>query len=275
MRTLADFIVQRMDSSAPVRVSDWGIFVHTFQIDSPFASSETEDLPGRPGSLGMGATLRKRTMRAECTMVALDHYDYELLRNEIFKLFRPDKPFYIIRDAEPGKQWLINEMSVYTPVREQKKGRFTLEFTSYSPFAQSIGTTQDSFTFDSELWQIGQGLLIDDLVYKFSTSSFQVYNAGDETVNPRDMDLIIEYKGASTNLSIKNETTGDEWKYTGISNSGDTIKLDGIRTTKNNLSIVRNTNKKLISLAPGWNDFILTGTSGSFEITFDFRFHYF
>ncbi|MGD6781321.1 phage tail family protein [Sutcliffiella horikoshii] len=273
MKTLADFKVQRIGNT-PVSVSDWGIFVHTFQIDSPFASSDSENLPGRHGSIGLGSTLRKRTMRAECTMVAQDHYDYELLRNEIFKLFRADKPFYIIRDAEPGKRWLINEMSLYAPTREQKRGKFTLEFISYSPFSHSIGTTQDPLTFESELWQFGQGLLLDDMIYNHTSTNFQIYNAGNETVNPRDMDLIIEYTGASNNLSIKNITTGDEWIYTGSSNAGDSIKLEGIQSTKNNLSILRNTNKKLISLDTGWNDFILTGTSGSFEIKFDFRFYY-
>jgi hypothetical protein len=103
-------------------------------------------------------------------------------------------------------------------------------------------------------------------------TEFTLYNAGDVKVDPRQHELVIAYTGASTDLAIKNETTEEEWKYTGTSASGDTIRLDGVRSTKNNLSIFRDTNHKLISLAPGKNEFSLSGTSGNFEITFDFRF---
>ncbi|PFY60299.1 phage tail protein, partial [Bacillus toyonensis] len=47
-----------------------------------------------------------------------------------------------------------------------------------------------------------------------------------------------------------------------------------VRSTKNSLSIVRDTNKKAISLKEGINDFEVTGAKGVFSISFDFRFQY-
>jgi Phage tail protein len=155
------------------------------------------------------------------------------------------------------------------------KGRFDVEFTTLSPFAESIGTTLDPFTFDAELWQIGQGLTAEDgIVYTHSTSSFRIYNAGDVTIDPRVLPLKITFTGASTNLKITNTTTGDMWQYTGTTQAGDTITLDGVRSLKNGVSIFSATNRKLITIASGWNDFTITGASGSFTISFDFRFYY-
>ncbi|PFY57870.1 phage tail protein, partial [Bacillus toyonensis] len=47
-----------------------------------------------------------------------------------------------------------------------------------------------------------------------------------------------------------------------------------VRSTKNSLSIVRDTNKKVISLQTGINEFEIIGATGAFSISFDFRFQY-
>jgi hypothetical protein len=103
-------------------------------------------------------------------------------------------------------------------------------------------------------------------------TEFTLYNAGDVTIDPRNSPLVITYLGASDGLTIRNVTTGDEWTYEGATVAGDVIQLDGVRSTKNSVSIFRDTNHRLITLEPGANDFELAGTDGSFEITFDFRF---
>jgi len=86
--------------------------------------------------------------------------------------------------------------------------------------------------------------------------------------------LKITFTGASSNLTITNQTTGDMWQYTGTTQAGDTITLDGVRSLKNGASIFGQTNRKLITLKSGWNDFAITGATGAFEISFDFRFYY-
>ena len=176
---------------------------------------------------------------------------------------------------QPDKRWKVQSTGEFSPDRIGDNGEFNIGFISFSPFAESIGTTMDPLTTDNKLWQFGQGLTSDDVSYTHSTSSFSIYNAGDETINPRRIHtpLIIEIVGESTNLAIKNKTTGDEWNYTGTTFGTDSIKLNGVRSTKNGLSIFRDTNKKLITIAPGWNEFEVTGAT-SFTISFDFRYYY-
>ncbi|MCG6184237.1 phage tail family protein [Anoxybacillus sp. LAT_38] len=105
-------------------------------------------------------------------------------------------------------------------------------------------------------------------------TSFSIYNAGDKTIDPRELPLTITFRGESANLTIINKTTGDTWQYTGTTVKSDFLVLDGIRSLKNGVSIFSDTNRKLITLVPGWNDFTITGASGYFEITFNFRFYY-
>ncbi|MBT2614121.1 MULTISPECIES: phage tail family protein [unclassified Bacillus (in: firmicutes)] len=259
-----------------IDISKIGLRCTSFIPESLSPQFVEESREGVDGSILLGTTAATRKLYTKFLIEAIDHLDYQLLRDEIYKIYDPRKDRFIVDTRQPGKRWRARTSSAFRPEYINfSTGQFDLEFSVAFPYAESIGTSLDPFTFDSELWQMGQGLPADiDLFYKHSTTTFSIYNAGDIDLDPRWLPLIISYKGASTNLKIKNTTTNVEWAYTGTSNVGDSINLDGIRSTKNGLSITRATNKKLLTLAPGWNNFILTGTSGSFEITFDFRFYY-
>jgi hypothetical protein len=266
-------IIQRLNG-AIYNLEDYGIITRDLAISSPGSRSYSEVIEGRPGAVGLGIDYDVRKINASFYMKAVDYDDYALLRDEVFRILRTDEVFYLTESRNPGKRWLVKIETPFTVDQQGLYGFFDVEFTADNPFAESIGTTLDPLTFDTDLWQIGQGIIEDGLEYTHTTSTFRIYNLGDTTVNPRQHPLVITYTGASTNLKIKNVTTGEEWAYTGTSASGNNIKLDGVRSTKNGLSIFRDTNRKVISLVPGWNDFAITGASGSFTVSFDFRFYY-
>lgn len=251
-----------------------GITTREFNPSSPSPRHSTEQVDGLNGLVDCGTTYDARTIKCSFYLKAADIPDYYLMRDEVFKLFETRQPFYITESYNPGKRWLVKTNASYSIDQQRIYGMFDIELIAFSPFAESIGTTLNPFTFDSDLWQIGQGLIDETPTYKHKTTSFKIFNAGTETINPRQFPLVIVYKGASNNLTITNKTTGDVWKYTGSTAAGDTIILNGVRSTKNNVSIFGTTNRKLLTIAPGWNNFQLSGTSGSFEISFDFRFYY-
>lgn len=274
-KTLDNFKIVTKAGATYDMAADFNVLVRSFSVSSPRPEFVTDEIDGRHGKVRMGKTWGSRKLTAVCALFAADSYDVALLRNDVFKALMTLDEFYLICDAEPGKRWKVEVANEWTPDRIGRYGEFTVEFVSHGPFAESVGTTLDEKTFDAEKWQLGQGLIqADDMMYVHTATSFRIFNAGDETIDPRELPLKITYKGASTNLVIKNVTTAETWSYEGTSNSGDNIVLDGIRSTKNGLSIFAKTNRKLISMKPGWNDFTLEGTSGAFEITFDFRFYY-
>ncbi|SFA55672.1 Phage tail protein [Parageobacillus thermantarcticus] len=266
-------IIERLDGTV-IETEDYGITLLTHSISSPSPRLVTEEIEGRDGYIEVDVTYGGRTIRAAFLMEAKDRQDFPLLRNEVFRIFATKELFYF-HEPNQKRRWLVRannfDIEKFPPIY----GRFEVEFTAPNPYAESIGTTLDPFTFDAELWQIGQGLIeADDLKYVHNTPSFCIYNAGDIDIDPRVLPLKIEFTGASTNLTITNQTTGDSWQYTGTTVDGDTITLDGVRSLKNGSSIFGQTNRKLITLKSGWNDFTITGATGAFTISFDFRFYY-
>jgi phage-related protein len=273
--SLDNFKIVLQDGTTYDMAEDFSVLVRSFRISSPAPSRQTEQIDGRDGQIRLGKDFGPREITAVCSFFAVDYEDSLLLRDEIIRVIYGRDPYYIVPEATPGKRWLVEASDSITPELIGMYGEFTLSFISDSTYAESIGTTLDPLTFDSELWQIGEGLTVDDKSYTQSTAAFSIYNAGDITVDPREFPLVITFKGASTNLSIKNTTTGETWSYTGTTTASDSLKLDGVRMLKNGVvSVFANSNRKLITLAPGWNNFTITGASGAFTISFDFRFKY-
>lgn len=258
-------------------LEELGIMTRDFNPQSPSPVHNFETIENRHGTIDRGTVYGQRTIKCSFYFKAVDMWDYALLRDEVFRLFDSRQAFYIIDQRNPGKRWPVKCNSSYNIEQNWKYGFFEIDFVTVKlPFAESIGTTLDPMTFDSNLWQIGQGLIAEDILYTHNTTSFRIYNAGDVTIDPRSLPLKIIYRGMSNNLSIKNVTTGDLWNYTGITTTGlDVITLDGVKAYRNVVgSIFGKTNWGLITLKPGWNDFVLTGTTDNFEIEFDFRFYY-
>lgn len=273
-----DLIIERLNGDV-FNTADFGIKFKTFNVGSPIASHQSDTVRGRDGSIDQGSQYEPREIEGEADFWSVDYWDYPLKRNEIFKLFQSKEAFYITDSREPAKRWLVKVDDFETEQINDWKGELEIEFiTVDQPFAESMGTSLIPRRFDEEAWQAGQGLVADvqDTDYIHTTTSFQIYNSSDIVVDPRVHDIVITFKGTSNGLSITNVTTGETFVYNGITEEGDVIELNGIRMLKNGSSIFRDTNHKLITLAPGYNDFTINGaTEGEFEIIFEFRFYYF
>lgn len=256
-----------------------GVRAISFDINSPSPRFEIEEVAGRDGHFDTGVTFEGRTIQASFELKGSDRMDYLLLRDEIFKLFAGRELFYLIDENEPRKRWKVRATSPYVPTtRGFNSGIIDVTFQSPFPYAESRGTTLDPLTFDAEKWQVGQGLTLEENghpKYVHSTAVFMYYNAGDVAIDPRELPLKITYRGASNKLKITNSTNGDVWQHNGSSLANDTITLDGIQSFKNGLTIFGQTNRKLITIDPGWNLFTLTGYVGAFLISFEHRFYYF
>lgn len=268
-------IIQRKDG----KVYDLGsLFIKTmdFDVSSPNPRHHFENIGGRHGVIDHGTVYDSRDIDCSFYITAVDFPDYVLLRNEVFKLFDSIESFYIIDTREPGKRHLVKTRSSYKLNQIGRYGFFEVGFVALTGLAESVGTTLSPITMDSDLWQVGQGLLVEDeeIKYIHNTSSFRIYNAGDVEINPREHDLTIRLKGETSFPSITNLTTGDMWQAWFSTSSSQTVTLTGVKTELGSMSVFSETNMEVIRLAPGWNEFQVSGTNGEFEIQFDFRFLY-
>lgn len=228
---------------------NWGITCLSFDKSSVNPQNVYESFESMHGLISFPTTFGGRPMRAIFYVEAEDHLSYQLMKDNIFSLFAAETEMTVIDSRQPTKLWKLKVASQFNIENlTHRAGRFTVEFISASPFADSDAPS----------------------IQTKAVNSFTISNVGNKVIDPRRDGLIITYTGASTNLSVKNNTTSDEWKYTGTTVASDNLKLDGIRSFKNGLSIFRNSNRQLIHLVPGENNFSLTGTSGSFTIKFEF-----
>ena len=256
-------------------IEEYGMRVIDFQIDAPSPRYVTETAEGRDGDIDLGGTYGPRSIRAKFKVKAVDTHDSQLLRNDIFQLFFSHKTFYLISKYEPGKRWKVKTAASFTPSRiNHVMSEIEVNFVCNDTYAESIPTTLSLKEWDADLWQWGMGIEWEDYNYTHTDNNFVIYNAGNVTIDPRFMDLKITINAfAAEYLEIKNTTTGDVWRYNQAANIEDTLIIDGIRTTYNGLSVFRDTNKKLITLAPGENNFEISGST-YFTMKFEFRFKY-
>lgn len=268
---MAKLLLQNLDGTE-VDLDAAGLFLRRFVIESVDPKHEVDTTDGSDGFIIVQTVLNGRGIKAEFLMESKNHEEYIHVRNKVFNLFNGKTYFYLINSDEPFKRWKVKTSSKFTPDRIGSSANLEVSFISPSPYAESVVSTLDTEQTDV-FYQVDTE---ENIQYLFDTNSFFVWNNGDVEVDPlhRWSDIKITFQGPSENLAIRNLTTGEEWTYNGSTVGGDVIELIGVKSEKNGGSILGSTNKKLITLAPGRNDFELVGPTGAFLISFDFRFYY-
>jgi phage-related protein len=233
-------------------LSQYGLRPLKLEIDSLSPRNEIELIEGQHGHIVIETTYDARTMRVSFLLEANDRFEFPQLRNEIYKLFDGKTYFYLIEIRLPDRQWKVRSVTKFIPDKANARtATFTIELVSASPFSESINPVE----------------------YKY-TQNFSFNNIGDESIDLRTQnETEIEFKGGSDGLSIHNKTTGDIWSYHGSTTAADVVLLKGIRSTKNGASIFGQTNKKILTFAPGWNDFEILGST-DFNLTIRTRFYF-
>lgn len=268
--------IQKLNGET-IDLDEKGIRTKDFIIGSPAPEHNTDSVLGMPGTVDLGTNMASRDITCLFKFASKDYLDFGMIRDEIFNLLKGNEAFYLIEKRNPGKRWLVKTASTYTIPQTYVYGDFEISFVTFHGLSESVGKSIEPQTFDAGLWQIGQGLMLEDNIYEFDTTVFEVFNAGTETVNPRNpnMEILIEVNAAASSyIELINKTTNETYCYDGKLTTNDTLRLDGIRSTKNSLSVYRDTNRKLITLVPGFNKFEVKGTSNIKRIAFDFRFYY-
>ena len=239
----------------------------------------TERSEGRDGNIDYGSTYNSRDIELKLLLKANDTQDYRLLRDAVYATFQKEDSFFVSESYQKGKRYLVSVDEPFIPERIQNNKRYaeaTINCTKVGlPFSESIGTTQDidreGISDISELWGFGMGLTSDDesLRYTHSTTAFKIYNAGNVSVNPFEHDIKIKIEGVSNGYELENLTTGDVFKVT--ENMSGNLVIDGAEITNNGLQAFRKTNRRYITLAPGWN---YIRQNRAIKTTWDFRFYY-
>src|SRR5699024_10730373 len=178
---------------------------------------------------------------------------------------QPNRAFYqnyyeaIIKDIQLEKGTIATD---WTPAPE--------DFETYDDYIMWF-VNSGKFQLEKDgVYGLADDIHIDYQKYVFEEDNFSVYNAGNVEIKPESMYMNIIVSGVKGQLENKNLTTVQlfklEKRFKGI------LELKGMSTKMNGTNIFRDTNKRLINLAVGKNDFEVTGNFK--DITFDFKYYY-
>lgn len=234
-------------------MSGLGVKTLEFIVQSPEINIYYEQIPGLPGLVELESTLEQRTLTGRFIFDAGETYNFADKRDELIGIFARDIQFYIQESRAVGRRWLVRLNKPFAATQVRMYGIFELEFISAVPFSES------TFMLDTH----------------FDVTKFTLENPGTAPINMRaQTDTSISVTGATTGLRIRNTTNNTEWSYEGSTDANGRIELRGVGSTKNGVSIFGKTNMGIIDIAPGPNDFEITGNTGPINVRFSTRYYY-
>lgn len=231
-----------------------GIWVEEVKIPSIPPEHIVEALEDGDGVIYLSTVLKERPIVVYLQFEILDGTSISAYNRRLSGLFNPMEHYYLVLDEDPSIRYGVRVNSGFEiDELSWEDGKFDIEFIMFNPLRESINLVKKRYT----------------------VPTFTFKNEGNQVIDPRKKkETEITFKGASTNLTITNNSTGDVWRYNGSTTPTDIIKLKGIQAFKNDSSIFGQTNKKLLTIAVGNNEFTVSGASGDFELTISTRFYF-
>lgn len=251
-----------------------GVSVLAFEKSSPNQVSYSTEGERFYGKIPNGHKFGTKAISVRLLLKARDYQDYHMAEEEINDMIFQDEEYYIFSSLYPGVKYLV-EPQPFKPSRESNiVGIFEFDYEVVKGFGESRGSTLDPLTFDTELWQTGQGILLgEDMQYKHKTSTFKIYNAGSLGIDPEKRHDLIITLTCEGSPRIWNKTTGTAFQCNKYLKKSDKLVLKGIHCYINNNLSSRDGNHVVIKLKPGWNEFEISRCT-NIDISFDFPFLY-
>lgn len=258
-----------------------------FVVESPSFSFDEKVVNSITGTVPTQKTRLPRKISVTFSMLFADWIDFAMMRQRLYDLVA-NSPLYLIEERKQGEMWECYPEDGFSIPQLNMFSKFTIDFTCFAGKSMAIGTTTQKETF-TKLDYYNLPTTVDD--YKsIEKVVFKIFNPGLE-IDPRNRNAHFKviYKGVSNNFSVTNLTTHETYEHYGFTGEDDTLIIDGINSFKNGKSVFLDTNKKLITLAHGWNEIVLQGVpnavdlddlkefvdvAGEYPITFDFRFNF-
>ncbi|GLC89328.1 phage tail family protein [Lysinibacillus piscis] len=265
----------------------------------------SENIQGRPGRNRTERYHGVRKLQLTLMLQAKNVTDTELLTEQLAEILDGDEEFYIYQQLMtdsykfelPGessfkkaldmvkwtphlhKRWKVERINNDAVEWNGLRGKRVIEYeTSDLPYAETTFTSLQLMGKEWDLEQIAWGMDFDwdedPPQFIFATDNFILKNYGNVKVDPRYMPLKIVLKGSFPSfVQITNVATGDVFRLnTGLTPS-DTLVLDGVSYFKNGQHVTGQTNKKLITLKKGNNQFLISGGLVT-SISLDFPFYF-
>lgn len=240
---------------------------------SPIITNSYQGNEGTDGAIPRISYYGKSTVTANFHLHFRDYADLLLAKRMIYQLFFRKGRYRIRTDIEPYIVYYVRSMPFEIKPYQNgfKDALFSIPFENPTGYSYSIQNSDELVD-----WQLGMNLPFDEEVkYRFTDKKIHLFNPSMIEIDPyfqrHELKLICYCEGSR--VQVTNKTTSTEWCYNKPIKKTDKLLLDGIQTFCNGTFSSKDTNFGHLTLAPGWNDLVVSGATTS-DITFSFPFIY-
>lgn len=233
-----------------------------FEEEGVEAQTNSLEIKGTDGVLLGPTTFGPFNLILNFSFKGEDTRDLRLLKQKLRTLLFRREPYYIWHSDIPGKKYAVYCESNENEDLTNSFATFKVTFVVYKGYSESIDDTS-KFSLDNGRWQFESGVLAtSDVHYSHDHTAFRIYNGSSDTINPvmRHNFKLIIHATAPKGLKITNETTGDVFEYKESLNYANELVINGVHPFLDRKQRVgKYTNFEWITLAPGYNQIVITG----------------
>ena len=229
-------------------------------------NANTTEINGTDGVLMGPTTFGPFNLVLNFSFRGLDTKDLTLQKQKLRNILFQRGPYYIWHSDAPGKKYLVYCDSNENEDLTHSFATFKVTFVVFKGYSESLKDTSQ-FSLSSGDWQFEAGLIDkDDVHYTHDHWAFRIFNGSTDTINPvMRHNLIIKIHSEAPNgLKITNKTTGDVFEYKESLNYANELTINGVHPFLDNKQRVgKYTNFEWITLAPGYNQIVVSGEAVS------------
>ncbi|WP_260979848.1 distal tail protein Dit [Staphylococcus pettenkoferi] len=233
-----------------------------FEEEGVEAQTNSLEIKGTDGVLLGPTTFGPFNLILNFSFKGEDTRDLRLLKQKLRALLFRREPYYIWHSDMPGKKYAVYCESNENEDLTNSFATFKVTFVVYKGYSESIDDTSQ-FSLNNGRWQFESGVLAtSDVHYSHDHTAFRIYNGSSDTINPvmRHNFKLIIHATAPKGLKITNETTGDVFEYKESLNYANELVINGVHPFLDRKQRVgKYTNFEWITLAPGYNQIVITG----------------
>ena len=264
----AEYVVAEKENGQSFEISpDFGCRLIDFKEESPTIDAYNESFEGFDRVEFLGNRL-SRPISLE--FLIYDENARDILR-KVNRFFTKNEVIYLRYSPELSFRYVCQAQSITHEKLNRKITKVQINFLCQNPTKESVDIFE--FNYPEKIRTLDGSWLLDGSVLLDGGMKVPFFFDPDSDVelDPRVYFLELEFRGESKDLMITNETSGDTFQHKGATLKEDYLLITSSKVLLNGVSVIRNTNKRLINFAPGENMLRIQNFTGFFKLTIRFR----
>ena len=254
-----------------------GLHFLEWTIPSVSTSANELEMSGVDGVLVGENTFDPFDLELKFYFDGTDAKDLNLFSQRLKGIVNQRKPYYVVHSDMPCFKYACNTVQLEYEKITVADMTFSLTFRCYKGYAESLYSTKN-YNKKSGYFQFENGLLATDSIsYSHNVSEFNIYNGGNDRIDPHmHHKLKISINADAPNgFKLTNSTNETVFEYKKAIKKNKTLVLDGIYASIDKKRVGADTNHGIIILEENLNHFEIEGQElGEVKVSFDFNFLY-